>query len=261
MSNALAALAAARAAGVSLKDGAKALADYRGIGRRFEIVGTARDITVIDDFAHNPDKIAATLRTLHERPGRVIAIFQPHGFAATRLMRAELVRTFAEGLEGNDILVMPEIYYAGGTVTKDISSADIINDVAAAGRQSRFIEKRSDIVPLIAKIAQSGDRIIIMGARDDTLPGFARDILTIALVQINNRLPRGIVKFLKMFQGLPSLRQISGAFEMRSRGIETTQLFFQYAPIIFHLGALIRLDAHAPAINVSAILLLRPHHP
>jgi UDP-N-acetylmuramate--alanine ligase len=80
ISNALAAISAARAAGIELKDAAGALASFAGIRRRLEFVGTAKGVTVLDDFAHNPDKIEATLRTLHDFPGRLLVMFQPHGY-------------------------------------------------------------------------------------------------------------------------------------------------------------------------------------
>ena len=177
VANALAAMAAAAAIGISSAQAAEALATYRGIKRRFELVGKKNGITVIDDFAHNPDKIAATLRTLHETPWRVIAVFQPHGFGPTKLMRADLVKTFAGELADGDILLMPEIYYAGGTATKDISAADIVADIVSRGRNAAFFRERASIAGHIAGTARSGDRIVIMGARDDTLPYFAASIL------------------------------------------------------------------------------------
>lgn len=177
VANALAAIAAASVAGVPLKSAAAALGEYRGTRRRFEIMGAKAGVTVIDDFAHNPDKIAATLQTLHEKPGRVWIVFQPHGFGPTKLMRAGLTETFGKALNDNDVLVMPEIYYAGGTTTKDISSADIVRDVAAAGKQAQFIASRNDIPSYLASHVKPGDRVIVMGARDDTLPAFARSIL------------------------------------------------------------------------------------
>lgn len=177
VSNALAAIAASSVAGVTLGQAAAALREYQGLRRRFEHVGVRNRIAVIDDFGHNPDKIAATLETLHERPGRVWAIFQAHGFGPTKLMRAGLVDTFASLLRPGDTLLMPEIYYAGGTATKDISAADIVRDVAERGKGARFFEKRTDIIPYLRAEAAPGDRIVILGARDDTLPAFARDIL------------------------------------------------------------------------------------
>lgn len=177
VANALAAIAAAQSVGITPADSARALESYRGIKRRFEIVGTAGGVTVIDDFAHNPDKIAATLRTLHEKPGRVWAVFQPHGFRPTKLMKDDLVAAFVQELGDADVLVMPEIYYAGGTADKVISSRDITDEIAGKGRNARFLETRGDIVSFLRAYARKGDRIVVMGARDDTLPEFARAIL------------------------------------------------------------------------------------
>ncbi len=177
ISNALAALAVARALGVPFKKAGKALESFKGIRRRFEITGTANGITVIDDFAHNPDKIEATLKTLRDFDGRVIAIFQPHGYGPTRLLKDGLVAAFAEHMDKDDILLMPEIYYAGGTTTKNISSRDITDGISAKGRQAVFLETRAAILDYLSKNARQGDRIVVMGARDDTLSDFALQIL------------------------------------------------------------------------------------
>src|SRR5262249_13193483 len=102
--NALAAIAAAVAVGVPLTGGASALRDFAGIKRRLEIVGTEGGVTVIDDFAHNPDKIAATLATLHDFPGRLLVMFQPHGYGPLKLMGKALVDCFADYLHAGDQL-------------------------------------------------------------------------------------------------------------------------------------------------------------
>ncbi|NOT42533.1 MAG: UDP-N-acetylmuramate--alanine ligase, partial [Alphaproteobacteria bacterium] len=120
VANALAALCAARACGVSLPDAVAALATFAGIKRRFEIVGTKNGVTVIDDFAHNPDKIAATLKTLHAFPGRLLVMFQPHGFGPLRLMQKELTECFAHELHGEDVLLMPDPAYYGCTTTRTV---------------------------------------------------------------------------------------------------------------------------------------------
>ena len=95
VANALAALSAAKACGVPLAAAAAHLGEFSGIRRRLEVVGAANDITVVDDFAHNPDKIAATLETMHAFPGRLLLMFQPHGYGPMRLMRDALVDCFA----------------------------------------------------------------------------------------------------------------------------------------------------------------------
>lgn len=177
VSNALAALVAAHVLGVDLPDAIRALEGFKGIKRRLEVLGSANGITVIDDFGHNPDKIAASLETLVAHPGRVLVMFQPHGFGPMKLMRKEVVESFVKNLRAQDILIMPEIFYAGGTVARDISSKDLTGDIVAGGRDARFFQTRFDAGMFLLSEAQSGDRIVIMGARDDTLSDFAQGIL------------------------------------------------------------------------------------
>src|SRR5262249_36331939 len=90
--NALAALGAVHALGIPLAEAALSLARFAGLKRRLETVGTAGGVTVIDDFAHNPDKIAATLATLTAQPGRLLIMFQPHGYGPIAKMGEELAR-------------------------------------------------------------------------------------------------------------------------------------------------------------------------
>ncbi len=175
--NALAAVGAATLAGIDMKDAVQALAHFKGIRRRLEVTGTACGITIIDDFAHNPDKIAATLATLRQSPGRLLVMFQPHGYGPMKMMRKELAEAFASGLRPEDILVMPEIFYAGGTAARDISSADLIGDIAREGRKAIFVKTRGEAGDYLVQNAAEGDRIVVMGARDDTLSLFAREIL------------------------------------------------------------------------------------
>jgi UDP-N-acetylmuramate--alanine ligase len=177
VSNALAALGAARAAGVPLAEAAAALERFAGVRRRLEVVGSANGVTVIDDFAHNPDKIAATLATLHDFPGRLLVMFQPHGFGPLRLMKSEFIDCFAENLAGDDILVMPEPVYFGGTVNRSVSSGDIARGIEARGRGAYVFPDRAACGDKLAELARPGDRIVIMGARDDTLTDFARKVL------------------------------------------------------------------------------------
>ncbi len=177
VSNALAAIAASGACGVSLEDAAKALGEFEGVRRRLEYVGEANGVTVIDDFGHNPDKITASLKTLHEFPGRLLVMFQPHGFGPLRLMKDEFIETFASLLAPGDVLFMPEPVYFGGTVDRSVSSKDIAAGVVAAGRNAETLATRDDCGAALLKLAKPGDRIVIMGARDDTLSIFAQDLL------------------------------------------------------------------------------------
>ena len=176
-SNAATAIAACRVLGISAEHGAAALADFSGISRRLDMVGKANGVTVIDDFAHNPDKIAATLATLHAQPGRVLAVFQPHGFGPTRFLKDELIAAFVEGMTEDDLVILSEIFYAGGTAHRDISSGDLVAEISKAGCRAEYIPNREAIIGRLIAEARAGDRIVIMGARDDTLTAFAKAIL------------------------------------------------------------------------------------
>lgn len=178
VSNALAAMAAARATGVSLAAAASALGEFEGVKRRLELVGVKGGVTIIDDFGHNPDKIRASLQTLHEFPGRLVIMFQPHGYGPLKKMKDEFIACFSKGLNDDDILVMPEPVSFGGTVDRSVSSSDIATGVAAAGRLARAFPSRHECGEYILAEARPGDRIVIMGARDDTLSEFAADLLT-----------------------------------------------------------------------------------
>ncbi len=178
LSNALAAITAAVAAGVTVADAVKALASYAGLARRFDVIGTSPSgITVIDDFGHNPEKCAATLSTLKAHPGRVIAFFQPHGYGPLRQMGAELAETFARLLGPEDVTLLCDPVYFGGTVDRSQGSERIVDLIMDAGGTAEYLPSRDDCAGRIAEIARPSDRVVIMGARDDTLTLFARDLL------------------------------------------------------------------------------------
>jgi len=175
--NALAALSVAKACGVGLAAAAAHLAQFSGIRRRLEVVGTVNEITVIDDFAHNPDKISATLKTMHAFPGRLLLMFQPHGYGPIRLMRHALVDCFTNGLHDEDVLVMPEPIYFGGTVDRSVGSREIICEIERHGRKVFAFPDRSACGDVLVRLARRGDRIVVMGARDDSLSQFAHDLV------------------------------------------------------------------------------------
>jgi len=178
LSNALAAIAAAAAAGVPVAASVAALADFKGLARRFDLIGiSASGIAVIDDFGHNPEKCAATLRTLKAHEGRVIAFFQPHGYGPLRQMGAELAETFARELGPEDRTILCDPVYFGGTVDRSQGSERIVRLIEAAGGHAEYIPTRKACGDRIACIARPGDRVVVMGARDDTLTVFARDLL------------------------------------------------------------------------------------
>ncbi|HEX6376239.1 MAG TPA: Mur ligase family protein [Allosphingosinicella sp.] len=181
--NGLAALAAARAVGVPLGTAVKSLESFAGLRRRFEEVGTSNGIAVIDDFGHNPDKIAATLHAARTYlQGRLLIFFQPHGYGPLRTMRNALIAAFAEGMAEDDILLLSDPAYFGGTVERTVTGADIAEGVRAAGRTAEHVAGPAEAARPAAKrrlvaLARPGDRILVMGARDDSLSQFAQDLL------------------------------------------------------------------------------------
>jgi UDP-N-acetylmuramate--alanine ligase len=176
-SNALAAIAAASALGVPVQDSAAALGRFEGLRRRLETVGSAGGVTVIDDFAHNPDKIAATLATLRAHPGRLLIMFQPHGYGPLAKMGEQLADAFGQGMAPDDKLYLPDPVYQGGTVERTRGSDWLARQMNERDREAVHIPERASIAEALVSDAKDGDRILIMGARDDTLIDFARGLV------------------------------------------------------------------------------------
>ena len=179
LANALAAIAATAAAGLSVSEAVSALGSFAGLARRFDIVGTSpAGVTVIDDFGHNPDKVSATLATLKAHPGRIIAFFQPHGYGPLRQMGHELARVFATMLDSDDVTLLCDPVYFGGTVDRSEGSERIVRLIGEAGGTAEYVPSRDGCSDRIVALAKPGDRVVVMGARDDTLTTFARDLLS-----------------------------------------------------------------------------------
>ena len=175
--NALAAIAAAHAAGVTVAQAVEALADFAGLARRYEVLGQASGVTIIDDFAHNPDKVAATLAAVAELPGRALLFFQPHGYGPLRQMGKELAASFARGMRPDDKLFVCDPVYFGGTVDRSIGSEALVADIVADGADAVHLTTRAACGAAMLDEARAGDRILILGARDDTLTEFGRELL------------------------------------------------------------------------------------
>lgn len=177
VANAACVLSVCKLLNLDLHQVASCLAKFLGTKRRLDIIGTKNNITVIDDFAHNPDKVAASMSALKDYEGRLLLMFQPHGFSPMRMMGKAIMESFAKFMQKDDILFIPEIFYAGGSVKKDISSNDLVNYAKSLNVNANFYQSRDEIKAQIVKIAKPHDRIIIMGARDNSLPDFCADIL------------------------------------------------------------------------------------
>ena len=174
MENALAASAVANQLGIDLKICSEALKNYEGIYRRNQVLGQKNGIWVIDDYAHNPAKVAAAIRSVQPLAEKVISWFQPHGYGPTRFLRNDFVKEISQALRPQDEIWMSEIFYAGGTTTKNISAADLINDLNSFGSNAFFIEDRNDFVSQVRSHLTGNCAILLMGARDPSLDEFAK---------------------------------------------------------------------------------------
>lgn len=177
MSNAAAAVAAAKSIGVSLTDCANALANYKGIYRRHQLIGVKEGITIIDDYAHNPAKCAVSIRAVQPLTEQVVAWFQPHGYGPTKFLKADFIAEIAQSLRTNDIICMSEIYYAGGSAQKDISANELIEGIRQRGKNAFFISNRNELVSQMRPHLQKGTLLLLMGARDPSLEEFAKQVL------------------------------------------------------------------------------------
>lgn len=177
MENALAAIAVVNRLGVDLQTAAAALLQYEGIYRRHQVIGEKNGVILIDDYAHNPAKCAASITACQPVAPKVIAWFQPHGYGPTRFLRNDFVQEIAASLRPDDEIWMSEIFYAGGTAVKDISANDLIEDIRKLGKKAYFVENRNDLVAAMRPHFTGNDVLLLMGARDPGLEQFAGQVM------------------------------------------------------------------------------------
>jgi UDP-N-acetylmuramate--alanine ligase len=175
MENALAASAIAAQSGVGLEICAEALKRYEGIYRRHQVFGNKKGVWLVDDYAHNPVKCAAAIEACQPIAPTVIAWFQPHGYGPTKFLRNDFVQEIAKVLRPQDEIWMSEIFYAGGTTTKDISANDLIKDLRALNKPAFFVENRNDLLAAVRPHLTNNCVLLLMGARDPSLEQFARE--------------------------------------------------------------------------------------
>lgn len=176
MENALAAIAVTHQVGVDLTIAADAIGRYEGIHRRHQLLGKKNGVWVIDDYAHNPIKCAASIQACQPLAPRVVAWFQPHGYAPTKFLRNDFVNEIARVLRAEDEIWMSEIFYAGGTTTKDISSEDLIRELQAKDKQAFFVADRNEFLDKVRPHLNGECVLLLMGARDPSLEHFAEKI-------------------------------------------------------------------------------------
>jgi len=140
----------------------QALESYTGTGRRFELKGTVRDIMVVEDYAHHPTEIKATLEAAKSGwMRRVVAVFQPHRY--TRL--SHLMKAFATAFNQADVLIVTEIYPAGEAPIAGVSGKALYEEILQFGHKQAFFEPDLEKVPgLVGKLAQPNDIVLVLGA-------------------------------------------------------------------------------------------------
>jgi UDP-N-acetylmuramate--alanine ligase len=164
--------------GLDLDKVRDAVSRFKGIERRLETAGTINGISVIDDYAHNAAKIAAALAAVSESAARVHAYWRPHGYTPLHQGLNELVKVFSDHwkLRGGSIFILP-VYFAGGTVTRNTSSRDLVARLNSAGVPAAAVADYDALQGELEQCAAAGDAILGMGARDPRLPHFAKQLV------------------------------------------------------------------------------------
>lgn len=173
IANALATAATVSHYGVSLNECAQALASYKGIERRFDRYESEDSPLVIDDYAHNPEKVFAAIEAARSLGSPLTVLFQPHGFGPLKFLLHEFAQSFIDATTTDDTLIMLPVYYAGGTVDRSVDSTTLTK-LMANERKAIAVTDRQQALQEISTANNSV--VILLGARDQSLPSFAREI-------------------------------------------------------------------------------------
>ena len=179
--NALAICAMLEMLGYSRAEALKAICRFDGIKRRTDFAGvSSAGFAVYDDYAHNPEKIASCLETMQSlASGKVIAVFQPHGYGPFGFMRDELLNTLDKQLREGDVFCLLEPYYAGGTSSKKPSAPEVWSDWQTKSlhpERYKVFPDRASLAGFISQNAVRGDIAVVMGARDNSLGIYAKEL-------------------------------------------------------------------------------------
>ncbi|MBI1928474.1 UDP-N-acetylmuramate--L-alanine ligase [Candidatus Poribacteria bacterium] len=165
ISNSLAAIAVGLELKVPFEHVQEALESFRGVHRRFEIIGQVNDIIVVDDYAHNPAKLKATFRAARESyyNRRIVAVFQPHRYQRVKHLAEEFSRSFYQ----TDLLIVTSIYGAGEDPVEGVTAEKLAQAIQAHGhRQVVYIPDKNEITDALMKIVRPHDIVITVGAGD-----------------------------------------------------------------------------------------------
>lgn len=171
--NATAAIALALELGINIGAIKEALAGFKGAWRRFEKKGEIKGVTIIDDYAHHPTEVKATLLAARERFGdkKIICVFQPHHYERTKALFWDFVRAF----ENADKIIIPDIYAVAGRedklTQKEVSSQNLVKEIAKLGKNVKYIGELNEVVKYLSNHLQKNDLVITMGAGNITEVG------------------------------------------------------------------------------------------
>ncbi|HOL92880.1 MAG TPA: UDP-N-acetylmuramate--L-alanine ligase [bacterium] len=161
--NALAALAVSHLIGVSFAQASESLSRFEGVRRRLEWIGEAEGVTVIDDYAHHPTEIQATIQALRDRsPSRLIGVFQPHLYSRT----LKLLDEFGGAFTGLDLLILTDIYPAREKPVPGVTGEVLKEPVQRHGVEVAYVPRLEDAASVAAPLAKAGDVIVTLGAGD-----------------------------------------------------------------------------------------------
>ena len=162
--NALAAIAVGRLFGATMPSITGALGTFRGVHRRFDLLGTFDGVSVIDDYAHHPRELQATIAAARQSGAkRIIAVFQPHLFTRTR----DFLDEFGEVLTGADVAFVTSIYRAREEPIPGVTAEGIVAAMKRRGyRQAHYIEEWRELPERLASMMTTGDYLLFMGAGD-----------------------------------------------------------------------------------------------
>ena len=163
--NALAAIAVGLGLGLDFAQMKAALADFEGVQRRFQILGEFGGVTVVDDYAHNPQKVKAALHAARSaKPRRVVGVFQPHRYTRTKFLADE----FAAAFEDADLLLVTDIYSAGEVPIVGTNSKILIDKIRAHGVPTEVVHTpaKADVIRYLSSQCCEGDVVVTLGAGD-----------------------------------------------------------------------------------------------
>ena len=174
VSNAAGVLALIAELGLDVDDAAAALGEFAGVRRRFDLVGEAAGVTVVDDYAHHPTEIAATIAAAKSLDfNRVHVLFQPHRYSRAPLFTEVLKDEFGSAFDEADNVVFMDVYPAGEAPVPGVNGKTFLNVVLGhpGHPQAAFVPRRVDVVPALLDAVGEGDLVITMGAGDVTALG------------------------------------------------------------------------------------------